>query len=308
MRILLTSTSFQDTPGKHHDHLNRRGFEIDYLRGPVSEDVLFPIIQKYDGVICGDDHYSKKVLIKGNEGRLKVISKYGIGLDKIDLKTAKELGIKVARCYDVNHITVAEHVFALILSFYKNLHIEIQHTKAGNWIRLIGHEIYGKTIGIIGCGRIGKEVALRAKVFGLNVLIFEINPDIKFMEANKFILTQTIDELLIKSEIVSLNVPLNEKTKGLINNKRINSTIQKGTLIVNTARGALVDENAIINGIKSEKLIGYVTDVLENEPIVKNHPFTEFENILVTPHIGSRTFQSVERQGIMAIDNLLNNL
>ena len=221
---------------------------------------------------------------------------------------AHELGIKVIRCQDVNHITVAEHVFALILSFYKNLHFVYQHTKAGNWIRLTGHEIYSKTIGIIGCGRIGKEVALRAKAFGLNVLIFEINPDIDFIETNKFILTQTIDELLEKSEIISLNVPLTEATKGLINKKRINSTIQKGTLIVNTARGALVDEDAIVYGIKSEKLIGYVTDVLEYEPIVKNHPFTKFENILVTPHIGSRTFQSVERQGIMAIDNLLYNL
>ena len=108
MKILLTSTSFQDTPGRHLNVLNEAGFLIDTLRGPVKEDQLLPIIAKYDGVICGDD-YTRKVIKKGRTGKLKALSKYGIGLDKIDLEAAREFGVKVTNC-GVNHMAVAEHI------------------------------------------------------------------------------------------------------------------------------------------------------------------------------------------------------
>ena len=170
MKILLTSTSFQDTPGNHQVKLNNQNFTVDKLRGPVKAYVLFPIIDKYDGIICGDDEITEEVIRKGKEGKLKVISKYGIGLDKIDLKAAEKFGIPVTNCVGVNHITVAEHVITLMLSFYKNIPWEFNFTKNGQWKRLIGHEIYGKTLGIIGLGQIGKEVAIRADAFGLKIL------------------------------------------------------------------------------------------------------------------------------------------
>ena len=117
MKVLVTTTSFQDTPGRHQQLLNEQNYTLDYLRGPVKEEELVPIIQNYDAVLCGDDEYTRKVLEKGKSGKLKYISKYGVGLDKIDLTAAKELNIPVKNCPGVNQISVAEHVLALLLSF-----------------------------------------------------------------------------------------------------------------------------------------------------------------------------------------------
>jgi len=308
LKILITTTSFQDTPGKHHEVLKETGFNVDTLRGPVMEDILMPIIENYDGVICGDDYYTRNVLEKGKEGKLKVISKYGIGLDKIDLQAANECGIVVTNCPGVNHVTVAEHTFALMLDFYKNISEEIKYTRLGSWKRLIGHEIYGKKIGVAGLGRIGKEIILRAKAFGMEVFAFDKLIDEEFAEIHEVQICNSLEELVSQVDIVSLNMSLSKDNYHCINNNIISNHVKRGVLFVNTARGELVDEKAIIFGLEKNILSGYLTDVLENEPIEKNHPFTKYPNILITPHIGSRTHQSVERQGLMAVANLKKSL
>jgi D-3-phosphoglycerate dehydrogenase / 2-oxoglutarate reductase len=308
MKILLTTTSFQDTPGKHHEALKETGFEVDTLRGPVSEDVLLPIIENYDGVICGDDYFTRSVLEKGKASKLKVLSKYGIGLDKIDLSAAEELGIAVTNCPGVNHITVAEHTFALILAFYKNIPEEINHTRSGEWTRLIGNEIYGKKLGVAGLGRIGKEILIRAKVFGMDVYAFDQFLDKKFTKNNKVNVCNTIEELSTNVDILSLNMNANENNYHIINKALITKHSKKNQLIVNTARGELVDESAIIYGLENSLIGGYATDVLEKEPMDANHPIKSMNNVLLTPHIGSRTYESVERQGTMAVENLVNEL
>ncbi|MEM7550371.1 MAG: NAD(P)-dependent oxidoreductase [Bacteroidota bacterium] len=308
MKILLTSTSFQDTPGKHQDVLKSTGFDVDYLRGPVKSDVLLPLIGQYDAIICGDDEYTREVLQKGKSGKLKVISKYGIGLDKIDLEAASDLGIKVVRCKGVNHITVSEHILALLFSFYKNIPEEIHYTRNGEWKRLIGHEIFRKRIGIIGLGRIGQELAKRCKALGMDV--YGYDPYVKKQDIAIIDVTicPDIESLVSNSEIISLNVPLTKETSRLINKELIEKSINQGTVIVNTARGGLVDEDAIMNGVDDGTLAGYLTDVLDEEPMKTNHPFRNYSNIFITPHIGSRTYQSVERQGTMAVNNLIHEL
>jgi D-3-phosphoglycerate dehydrogenase / 2-oxoglutarate reductase len=308
MKILLTSTSFDDTPGKHHDALNETGFIIDTLRGPLKEDTLLPIIAKYDGVICGDDFFTREVIEKGKAGKLKIISKYGIGLDKIDLKAALEFEIKVTNCPGVNHMAVAEHIWALILAFYKNIPDEINYSRNGKWKRLIGHEIFGKAIGVAGLGRIGKEVLLRAKAFGLKLYAFDISIDRTFVQKNNVNVCETLEKLMMVTDIVSLNMNLTRDNNQFVNNNIIKNHTKEGLLLVNTARGELVDEEAILYGIKNNILSGYLTDVLNIEPMVKNHPFTKQKNILITPHIGSRTYKSVERQGCMAVKNLVDHL
>ena len=308
MKILLTTTSFQDTPGKHHDALRETGFDVDTLRGPLTEEVLLPIIAKYDGVICGDDFYTQKVLETGKKGKLKVISKYGIGLDKIDLEAAEELGIKVTNCPGVNHITVAEHTFALMLAFYKNIPDEVNYARNGEWIRLTGHEMYGKKIGVAGLGRIGKEILIRAKAFGMDIFAFDQIVDKRFVQKNKVSVCKTLEELISKVDILSLNMNANEDNYHIVNKDLLMNHANKNLLIINTARGELVNEAAIIDSLKNGIVSGYVTDVLEHEPMKPNHPFRNTKNVLITPHIGSRTFESVERQGIMAVENLVSIL
>jgi D-3-phosphoglycerate dehydrogenase / 2-oxoglutarate reductase len=308
MKILLTSTSFQDTPGKHQDLLASSGLDVDTIRGPVDKNFLLPIISNYDGVICGDDEYDYEVLKKGKFGKLKVLSKYGIGLDKIDTKSANRLGIIVTNCPGVNHVAVAEHVFGLMLSFFKNIPRELEITKKNKWIRYIGNELYGKKIGVAGLGRIGKEILIRAKSFGLETFAYDKYIDKKFVKDYDIKTIEDERELFSTVDILSLNMNLTSDNKNFVNKKKIENFAKKGLLIINTARGELVNEEAIIFGIKNNLISGYLTDVLVEEPIRENHPFLKYDNIYITPHIASRNYETVVRQGVKAIDNLLKNL
>ena len=307
MKILLTSTSFQDTPGVHQEKLYNAGLEIDTLRGPVKKEILLPKIGEYDGLICGDDEITRDVIRKGLNGKLKIISKYGVGLDKIDLIAAKEMGMPVTNCPGANHITVAEHVIALLFTYYKNIHFEYNITKEGGWKRLVGHEVFGKKIGILGLGKIGKEVAIRATALGLEVFVFDPFADRAFVKKHKIKAFESLLSLIEDIDILSLNLPLTENTKGIINSK-ILSKAKPELVIVNTSRALIIDQDFLLDALKNNKITAYLTDVLEEEPMVDNHPLLQFENVIITPHIGSRTFESVQRQGLMAVDNLFNAL
>lgn len=308
MKILLTSTSFQDTPGKHHDTLNNTGFDVDKLRGPLKENMLLPVIADYDGIICGDDEITSDVIKTGVSGSLKVISKYGIGLDKIDLIVADKLGIPVTNCPGANHIAVAEHVFALLLAYYKNIHLEYNYTQNGQWRRLIGEEIYNKKIGIIGLGRIGKEVAKRAHIFGLKIFAYDIYFDQDFMDKYEINKILSIEEAFSICDIISLHMNLTEGNKNVISDNTFQIKGAKKVVLVNTARADLVEINALLEALDKNYIKAYLTDVLDEEPMLENNPLQYKKNVLITPHIGSRTFESVERQGIMCVKNLLKHI
>jgi D-3-phosphoglycerate dehydrogenase len=306
MRILLTSTSFQDTPGKHHDLLNAQGFQVDILRGPVTEDVLLPIIKYYDAVICGDDEYTEEVLVQGKAGKLKYISKYGVGLDRIDLVAAKKLDIQVRNCPGVNQVSVSEHVLALLFAFEKNIHIQNETTKQGSWKRLTGNEIQGKTIGIIGLGAVGKELVKKSLALGMNVIGFDLLKNEAFLEAYpKLVFTENIENIYENTDVISLHIPHTPQSEKLINEDVIFNKLKKNPIIINTSRGMLIDVDAVIKGLADGKIRGYLTDVLAVEPIEKNEKLKGIDNVIITPHVGSRTNQSVVRQGTMAVENLL---
>lgn len=306
MKILLTSTSFQDTPGKHQELLYNQGFEIDTLRGPILEDQLLPIIQNYDAVICGDDEYTEAVLEKGVSGKLKYISKYGVGLDRIDLKTAERLKIPVKNCPSVNQVSVSEHVLALLFTFEKNIHLQYNSVQKGSWKRWVGNEIEGRTIGIVGLGAVGKELAKKSWAMGMQVICFDLHKDINFLEKYREIeFVDSMENIYERADIISLHVPHTPSTYRLINKTVINKKLKKQPIIINTARGKLVDSKAIIEGVNSGKIRAYLTDVLADEPILENEILKGIDNIIITPHVGSRTYQSVQRQGTMAVNNLI---
>ncbi|MBT8210254.1 MAG: hypothetical protein KJP14_06980, partial [Eudoraea sp.] len=204
MKVLLTSTSFQDTPGAHQELLEHQGFHIDRIRGPVKEADLLPIIADYDAVICGDDEYTNAVLKKGVEGKLKYLSKYGVGLDKIDLEAAEKYNIPVTNCPGVNQVSVAEHVLALLFTFEKNVHLQYNSTGEGKWKRWVGHELFGKTIGIVGLGAIGKELAKRTHALGLNTLAYDLNPNSAFLDEYSSVRSvNSLDEIYTKADYIS---------------------------------------------------------------------------------------------------------
>lgn len=307
MKVLLTSTSFQDTPGYHHELLASQNYEIDTLRGPVTEEVLLPIIDQYDAVICGDDEYTEKVLEKGKNGKLKFISKYGVGLDKIDLEAAKKLGLPVTNCPGVNQVSVAEHVLALLFTFEKNVHLQYQTTKSGSWKRYTGHEIEGRTIGIIGLGAIGKELAKKSNALGMKVLAFDLFKNEEFLSQNPYIeFLSDLDGIFAQADIISMHVPHTPQTEFLINKEVVQNKLKKQPILINTSRGMLVDTDAVIEGLKSGNIRGYLADVLAIEPISEDEKLKGVDNVIITPHVGSRTYESVVKQGTMAVQNLIN--
>ena len=308
LKVLVTTTSFQDTPGKHHRLLAEQDWDLTFLRGPLKEEEIISVIDQFDAVICGDDEYTQKVLEKGVNGKLKILSKYGVGLDKIDLEAAKKFGIKVTNCPGINQNSVAEHVFALLLSFEKNIHTQHNSVQQYSWKRQIGHEVFGKTIGIIGFGAIGKEVARIAQAFNQKILIFD--PYVKSEGINYFNAEKVEDltTLFNESNYITLHTPLNPETKHLINQDTINNHLTKKPVIINTARAGLVEKEAVINGIENNKISGYLCDVLDQEPISKNEKLAGLNNVIITPHVGSRTYENVVNQGIAAIKNTIEFL
>ena len=322
-RVLVTTTSFIDSPGLHRERLEQSGVEIVTARGPFREGELVNLIgdgNQFDGFICGEDDFTS-IALRAAKPRAKVISKYGVGLDRIDLTEADFLGIKVTNTPGVNHHTVTEHAFGLLLSLARRIPEESSFVHRGEWRRITGRELVGKTIGVVGFGRVGREVATRAMAFGMNVLVFntswsqvhaqhveelqglfnhrlfsEFPPTIKHSEEE--------EELFSKADFISLHMNLTKQNTRFLNRRRINSC-KRGVFIVNVSRGALVDEEAMAQAVKSGHVAGYGADVLDVEPISAECPLRGLNNVILTPHIGSRTFESISRQGLAAVENLL---
>jgi phosphoglycerate dehydrogenase-like enzyme len=291
-RVLLTTTSFQDTPGVHHDLLAKAGFEVVRERGPLSEGRMLELAGQFDAYLCGDDVLSRAV-----------ISKYGIGLDKIDVQAATDLNIPVLFTPGVNHTTVAEHTFALLLAAVRNLVPEANHVARGQWTRITGTELCGKTLAIVGLGRIGREVAFRARAFGMKLLGHGHYWDEDFARLNSITRVEAFGDVLRQADIVSLHTTLTADTRHLINAGNI-GLLRPGAVIVNCARGELIELAALVAALKSKSILAYAADVLDQEPPAHDHPLLGLPNVVLTPHIGSRTYESVQRQATCAVENL----
>jgi D-3-phosphoglycerate dehydrogenase / 2-oxoglutarate reductase len=309
MRILLSTTSYQDTPGRHHETLAASGFDVVRARGPLNDAQMIELVRSgggFDGLLNGDDAITAKV-IDAALPRLKVIAKYGIGLDSIDVKYATGKRIPVLFTPGVNHTTVAEHAFGLMIALAKHFWIHLKSTKSGGWKRQTGTELFGKTIAILGMGRIGKEVTKRAAAFEMKVVGHDIHWDEAFARQYNVTRAATVEEAVGGADIVTLHMSLAADTRGLIS-KTLIAKMKKGAMLINTARGGLVNEADVAEACRSGQLGGYGADVLTEEPQKPPHPFQDIDNIIVTPHVGSRTFESVERQAMRATLNIVNFL
>ena len=312
MRILLTTTSFQDTPGPHHDYLAKSGFQVVGARGPLKEQAMLDLIAQhggFDGLLNGDDHITARVIDAALNAptKLRVIAKYGIGLDSIDVKHATSKKMPVLFTPGVNHTTVAEHSILLMIALAKHFWPHLKSTKEGGWKRITGNELFGKTVAVLGVGRIGKEVIKRASAFDMKCIGYDLYWDEAFAKQYNVTRAATADEAVKQADIVSLHMNLDDSNRGFINTARI-ATMKKGAWVINTARGGLVVEADVAAACKSGQLGGYATDVVDIEPPPSDHVFMGIDNIIVTPHIGSRTFESVERQAMRAATNLVQFL
>ena len=305
MRVLVTTTSFMDTPGAHHNLLSEQGFEVVTARGPLDESQMIGLLGDFDGIICGDDAITRRVIEKGLP-KLKVISKYGIGVDRVDLEAAWQLGVPVTITPGVNEVTVAEHVFGLMISLARNIPYENRLVKEGQWKRMTGHELWGKIIGIIGMGRIGKQVAKRALAFEMKVLGCDPIWDAPFCQKHSVGRCIMAEEMLAQADFVTLHMNLTPENRCFINRERLR-LMKPTAYLINCARGGLVNTAELVEALKRGGIAGYAADVLDREPPELDDPLIRsgLENVILTPHIGSRTHESVVRQATMAIWNLV---
>jgi len=263
-------------------------------------------LRDVDAALLGNDVCDRAVFESAE--RLKVVSRHGMGVDAVDLQAATEHGVLVTNTPHVNAVAVAEHALALMLGLLRRIPAADASVKAGRWegLKFMGGELYGKTLGIVGLGAIGVELARRARGLGMNVLYVKRRRSLE-LEEQLGLTFKPLNELLKESDIVSIHLPLTDETKGLIGEEEI-ASMKPNAYIINTARGGIINLNALTQALKAGRLAGAALDVYDSEPPNFNHPLFKLENVILTPHIAAYTVEAVRRMDITAAENILKAL
>jgi len=279
--------------------------EVDVKTGMDKEE-LKKTIKDYAAIIVRSATKVTREVI-GNADNLKVIARAGVGLDNIDLDAAKEKGIKVVNTPGGTTISVAELTFGLMLASTRNITRADASLKEKKWEKkkLGGFELYGKTLGIIGLGRIGREVAKRAKGFGMKIVAYD--PYVKKEEIPDIdVELVSMDDILKNSDFITLHIPAIPQTRHIISEAEI-AKMKDGVVLINAARGGVVDEEAVYNGLTSKKIKCAAFDVFEVEPPLESK-LLELDNFIATPHLGASTVEGQIRAGVEAADKVVGIL
>jgi phosphoglycerate dehydrogenase-like enzyme len=305
--VLITTEALRDAPGAHVNLLREAGYDVRYpaKTALLTEEDTLEALPGHVAVIAGSEPYTDRVLA-GLPG-LRVISRNGVGYDRIDVSAATRRGVAVTITPDGNHQAVAEHAFALLLGVARGIVQNAIDARQGNWRRRTFFiPLRGKTLGIVGLGRIGRSVAVRGAAFGMQIVAHEEMPDLEFVKQYNIALLD-LDTLLSRSDFVTLHTPMSPRTERLINRRTI-ARMKPGSVLVNTARGGLVDEDALLEALKSGHLAGAGLDVLATEPPPKDHPFFALENVIISPHVAALDAQAMVDMSVGAARNIVDLL
>ncbi|GAB6150131.1 3-phosphoglycerate dehydrogenase [Clostridium novyi A str. BKT29909] len=286
--------------------LLQKEMDVDLLIGIKREDLLEKI-HEYDGLIIRSDNKVDKELME-KAPNLKIVGRAGNGVDNIDIEEATKRGIIVANTPDSNTISACEIAIAHMLAGARNFTYADSYLKSGKWERdlFMGSQLYGKTLGIIGLGRIGALVATRMKAFGMNIIAYD--PYIADERFKRYGVDkkETLDELVQEADIITIHTPRTKETIGIIGDREI-ELMKDGVRLVNAARGKLMDEDALYRGLKSGKIKSVGLDVHAVEPRHES-PLYEFPNVTVTPHIGATTFEAQQNVGLTIAQQVINGI
>ena len=301
MKVLISSRSFGKMNSKPIDAIKNAGFEV--ILNPYSkklnENELIELIHDADGLIAGTEEITENVLKEAK--MLKVISRYGVGLDNIDIEAAEKRAIKVYNTPNAPAKAVAELTLGLILDIKRKISESNLRMTNGRWNPQMGTSLFSNTVGVVGLGRIGKEVIKLLEPFRVNVLAFEINPDNSFVESHGISLT-TLENLFSQSDVILLHLPLIEATHNIVGQREL-SLMKKTAILVNTARGGLIDETALTGALEDKSIGGVALDAFNQEPY--RGKLLDFDNVLLTPHIGSYTKETREVMEMETVENLI---
>ncbi len=305
-KILVTPTSYGSQEPELKTELEKRVGEVVYNNTgkPLSSDQLKELLIDVDGYIAGLDEIDASAL--DSAPTLKVVSRYGVGYNNVDLKAAAKNGVIVTNTPGANAIAVAELTIALILNMLRPILPAVQRTKQGEWPRYKGFSLVGKTVGILGLGAIGKETAKRLTGFGCRMMAYDLYPDEKFA-AEYGIELSILDEILPAADIISLHLPGTAETREIVNAEFIEK-MKPGAWLVNTARGDLINEKALVDAIDKGILSGAALDVYSEEPPPTSSPVFGHDQIITTPHMGAHADSATNAMGRMAMDECLRVL
>jgi len=258
------------------------------VKTDLKPDALKEVIKDYDGLVVRSATKVTKEVIQAAK-KLKVVGRAGVGLDNVDLEAATQKGIIVMNTPAGNTISTAEHTFSMILSLSRNIPQANASTKKGEWKRskFMGVEVYGKTLGIVGFGRIGSEVAKRALSFGMKILAYDPFLSAEVAESIGVEIAE-LKKVLQEADYITVHTPLTNETRHMISDKEF-ALMKKGVRIINCARGGIIDEIALVKALKELKVAGAAMDVFESEPLSAENELLKLDNVIITPHLGAST-------------------
>jgi len=305
-KVLITSRSVAENK-ESKALLEAAGHEIiiHIGNGVWSEAEMLDIIPGMNAMIAGLDEITDKVIAAGVPD-LEIIARNGVGYNKVNMESAKKFGIPVTITPETNTISVCELVFGLLLSLARAIPVQNAEIHLGGWKRNLGCELYGKVLGVIGTGSIGSEVIKRAQAFGMEIVAFDVKQRPELCQQYK-VQYLSMEEVLRKADFLTLHLPVTPATKNMINGQTL-EMMKDTAFIINTARGELIDEQALYEVLKAGKLAGYGADTLTQEPPRMDHPLLTLDNVIVTPHCGAYTREAVTRGSVTAVQEVLRVL
>ena len=302
MRIAVASRSFARNPTLRAE-LSAKYSDVTYTESPevIGGAELVALLRGHDRAIVGLERVDDAILSQVPE--LKIISKYGVGLDAIDVEAIRRRGVKLAWTGGVNRRSVSELTLSFAIAILHRVPETSVALRGGQWLKLVGHQLTGRTFGIIGCGFVGQDLVKLLEPFDCRVLAHDIRDYADFYRSHR-VTPVPLGQLLAESDIVSLHVPLDRTTKGMIGAVEL-AAMRRGSFLINAARGGLIDEDALANALQSGHLAGAACDVFQMEPDPSARLVT-MPNFLGTPHIGGSTAEAQLAMGRAAIEGLEN--
>ena len=304
MKVLAGIPNYSKYCSAAKAYLEANGVEVieNTTGAPLSQAALKELIKDVDGAVAGVEVYNKEIFDAAPN--LKVISRFGVGVDNFDLAEAKAHGVTATNCPGINSQSVAEHAVMLMLNIMRECPQLNQDTKEGHWRRLMVTELHGKTVGLLGFGQVARKLAAILNGFGCKILAYDVFPNEEAAKALNVTMCSR-EEVLKSSDVVSIHVPALPETYHFIDKAALD-LCKDGVFMVNTSRGTNVDESAIYDALKSGKLAAYGSDVYEFEPVTKDYKLFEFPNYICTPHTASESYENYYETGMRTAQAILD--
>ncbi len=308
-KVFVTRKLFDEAISLIEEYADVEVYESE--EEPAPYDLILEKVRDIDGLLCLlTDKIDARIIEAGE--RLKVISNYAVGYDNIDVEVATKRGIYVTNTPGVLTETTADLAWAILMAIARRVVEADKYVRAGRWVHawgpkmMLGSDVHGKTLGIVGLGRIGSAVARRAKGFNMRVIYYDVFRR-EDLERELGLEYKPLEELLKEADYVTLHVPLTKETYHLIGERELD-LMKPTAYLINTSRGAVIDQKALYKALKERRIAGAALDVFEKEPIDPDDPLLELDNVVLTPHIGSASVETRKKMAMIAAENLVSVL